>query len=126
VVDECQLVPIDVTTVLGIGGLQVSEVYLVNIALPNGMVFPEISVTKSEDLGDYDVLIGMDIINAGDFAVTNPGGHTQFTFRVPSQANINFVAEDRWGRTKGFIGQVGVAAAVGIAIAIAVQRLLAS
>ena len=36
----------------------------------------------------------MNIINTGDFAVTNVRGRTKFTFRVPSQADIDFVAED--------------------------------
>ena len=96
-----------------------------NIALANRVVFAEVEVTKVALLGDGDVLIGMDIISAGDFAVTSPGGHTQFTFRVPSQANINFVSEDRCGRVKAFIGQVGIAAAIGLVIAIAAQQLLA-
>ena len=43
----------------------------------------------------FDVLIGMDIITQGDFAVTNLGGKTKFSFRIPSQASINFVTEDQ-------------------------------
>ena len=41
------------------------------------------------------MLIGMDIISKGDFAITHPGGHTKFSFRVPSQADIDFAVEDR-------------------------------
>lgn len=37
----------------------------------------------------------MDIINKGDFAITHPDGKTKFTFRYPSQADIDFVKEDR-------------------------------
>ena len=44
---------------------------------------------------ESDVLIGMDIISRGDFAITHPGGRTKFSFRVPSQADIDFVEEDR-------------------------------
>ena len=33
----------------------------------------------------------MDIINRGDFAITNFGGNTAMSFRVPSIQNIDFV-----------------------------------
>ncbi len=32
----------------------------------------------------------MDIISQGDFAVTNHGGTTKFSFRIPSQKHIDF------------------------------------
>ena len=39
------------------------------------------------------MLIGMDIISKGDFAVSNFDGNTVFTFRYPSNSEINFVKE---------------------------------
>lgn len=42
---------------------------------------------------DADILIGMDIITLGDFAVTNYEGVTKLSFRVPSQRHIDFVEE---------------------------------
>ena len=39
------------------------------------------------------VLIGMDIITAGDFAVSNYNGTTMFSFRIPSQKKTDYVAE---------------------------------
>ncbi len=39
------------------------------------------------------MLIGMDIISRGDFAVTNKDGKTTFSFRLPSVAKIDFVKE---------------------------------
>ena len=44
----------------------------------------------------FDVLIGMDIITKGDFAITNPDGTTKFSFRIPSQADIDFVRESNY------------------------------
>jgi hypothetical protein len=41
-----------------------------------------------------DVVIGMDIVTRGDFAVTNRDGRTTFSFRIPSQSHIDFVADD--------------------------------
>ena len=68
--------------------------YSVNIELPNEVVFPGLLVTLGDFLGG-DVLIGMDIIGAGDFAVTNQNGITKFSYRYPSSADIDFVREDR-------------------------------
>jgi uncharacterized protein YchJ len=42
-----------------------------------------------------DVLIGMDILGLGDFAVTHHQGKTTFSFRVPSRHEIDFVAEEK-------------------------------
>ena len=95
VVDACHLAPVDVVKVHGISGPELAEVYLVNIFLPNQVVFPRTWVTKAKSIMGADVLIGMDIISKGDFAVTHPDGKTQFTFRVPTQADIDFVKEDR-------------------------------
>ena len=38
-----------------------------------------------------DVLIGMDIITLGDFAVTNRDGITVMSFRTPAQGRIDYV-----------------------------------
>jgi hypothetical protein len=35
----------------------------------------------------------MNIISRGDFAVTNKGGITKFSFRIPSLVHIDFVEE---------------------------------
>jgi len=37
-----------------------------------------------------DVLIGMDVITQGDFAITNKDGMTTFSFRTPSLITIDF------------------------------------
>jgi len=80
------------TVVHGVGGSEQAETYLVNVYLPNNVAFSNILVTKGKLLG-ADLLIGMDIINRGDFAVTNKGGLTKFSFRYPSQTHIDFVEE---------------------------------
>ena len=91
VVARCGLTPLTMKNVQGVGGVRLSEVYLVNVGLPNGVAFLHVEVTKG-DLGKNgpDVLIGMDIIGAGDFAVTNKGGKTMFSYRHPSIDHIDF------------------------------------
>lgn len=92
VVDACGLKPFTMTLVHGVHGQGMSEVYLANIRLPNGVQFAQFRVTKGT-MANADVLIGMDIITLGDFAVTNQGGLTVFTFCVPSHRRLDFVQE---------------------------------
>lgn len=92
VVTKCGLKPIGMIQVEGVGGLQDSETYVINIGLPNGVGFPSVTVTLAK-IRDAQMLIGMDIITKGDFAVTNVGGNTTFSFRIPSIATIDYVKQ---------------------------------
>lgn len=44
---------------------------------------------------DSDLIIGMDIITQGDFSITNFGGRTLFSFRIPSLHSIDYESELR-------------------------------
>lgn len=70
--------------------------YLVDIVLPNDVTVKDVEVCGS-DIGEQNlgVLIGMNIITQGDFAVSNFEGHTSFTFRIPSIKNVNYAQEAR-------------------------------
>ena len=76
----------------GVHGPKQTETYLVNIALPNSVVFMSVRVTKGNILG-ADILIGMDIIKEGDFSVTNCEGHTKFSYRTPSIEHIDYAEQ---------------------------------
>lgn len=89
VVKKCGLLPIGMTKVLTANGECDCRVYLVSIGLPNKLGIAQVSVTESE-IGGADMLIGMDIIGIGDFAVSNFEGKTVFTFRYPSIERIDF------------------------------------
>jgi hypothetical protein len=92
VVDACNLRPIGMTRAQTAADEKNCEVYLINLMLPNGVGFSRIHVTKM-DLGlRTDLLIGMDMISRGDFALTHKGGKTCFSFRCPSLADIDFMA----------------------------------
>lgn len=67
-------------------------IYHIGLVLPNGIAFPMPNVAQTELTG-IDVLIGMDIINRGDFAVTNRNGKTMFSCRFPSMTAIDFQSE---------------------------------
>lgn len=82
------------TTIIGVGGGTLKTTsHLVNIGFPNRVLFQMIRVAKVGVHQGIDALIGMDILGQGDFAVTNHGGRTTFSFRFPSQKEIDFVAE---------------------------------
>jgi hypothetical protein len=66
--------------------------YLVNIYLPNNVMIIGAIVAEGGISGG-DLLIGMDIINMGDFAITNYEGQTCLSFRTPSVGQIDFVKE---------------------------------
>ena len=93
VVQDLQLASIGVTNVGVGGGTLTTTRHLVNIGLPNRVMFAMVSVAKMTLPPDIDVLIGMDILGLGDFAVTNHQGKTTFSFCCPPQREIDFVAE---------------------------------
>lgn len=91
----CGLKPVGMTTVHGVGGVMTCYQYLINLVLPNKVQFPNVMVTEGILPGGAggDILIGMDVIGVGDFAITNLSGLTVFSFRVPSARKIDFVIE---------------------------------
>lgn len=90
--EKLGLARIGLTEVEGVTGKAVCNTYLISLALPNGIVIPELEVADCEGNIGCDVLIGMDVIGMGDFAVCNVGGNTTFTFRIPSVAVVDFTA----------------------------------
>lgn len=75
---------------------EIRDLYIVTIELPNKVLIPNVSVCSSE-IGKQGIhlLIGMDIISKGDFAISNFNNKTIFSFRFPSCEDINFVNEAR-------------------------------
>ncbi|MDR1160157.1 MAG: SEC-C domain-containing protein [Syntrophomonadaceae bacterium] len=64
--------------------------FYVNLFLPNHVEIKRVRVTQAVP-HNCDVLVGMDIIGMGDFAVSNYNGKTMFSFRIPSLGSIDFV-----------------------------------
>ncbi len=67
--------------------------YLIDIKLKPDLIVGPVQVTQGVILSEngIDCLIGMDIINLGDFSITNFEGQTWMSFRVPSQHKVDFV-----------------------------------
>ena len=89
---QLNLKPTGVTKVNGVNGEHESSQYLVSIGLENGVNFSPVVVTEGEFVG-FDVLIGMDIITTGSFAITNKNGKTTMSFSHPSLDRIDFVRQ---------------------------------
>lgn len=88
------LIPIGKRLVLTPTGSQERLTYCISIGLPNRVMVQDVIVNDSEiGAQNLGVLIGMDIITIGDFAVSNYNGVTKFSFRYPSYSHIDFVEE---------------------------------
>ena len=99
IAEDCGLMPTAQSRVRGVFGAKTVNGYLVNIALPTqhsnrpqeNVAIHNLSVLEAPALtGGHNVLIGMDVIGKGDFAISNYRGRTMFTFRIPSQGDIDF------------------------------------
>jgi len=94
VVQECGLKPISVIQMRGVTGTGLANIYTVHLLLRNNVCVEEVNVADGNPGEDCDVLIGMNIITQGDFAVTNYNGNTVLTFRIPSCEVLDFVKDD--------------------------------
>ena len=90
IINELNLIPVSCVDVSTTQGTYEANCYFIDIRLTNGIVIPNLYVVHGEPTG-CDILIGMDIINRGDFAVSNFNNKTQFTFRMPSVEDIDFI-----------------------------------
>ena len=68
----------------GIGGQSEGDTYLLHISLPTGDIITYQEVYEA-NLGDYDAIIGMDIITRGNFHLDCDHGETLFSFELPNE-----------------------------------------
>ena len=78
-------------------------IFYVNLLLYNNVEITDLRVGLV-DIRDSDVIIGMDIINRGDFAVSNRNGATSFSYRIPSVEDFDFAAADNISGPSGVAG----------------------
>jgi len=82
-----KLIPFNRIKVNGINNTSMADVAKVCIKLPNLVEIKNTNVTVCNLVKDVDLLIGMDIIKLGDFAISNGAGKTLFTFAMPPFEN---------------------------------------
>lgn len=92
VVQRLGLVPCGQVQAYTPSGCEIQRTFIVDIVLPNNFVITNLKVVESK-IGEQgiDLLIGMDIISKGDFAISNHNGNTKFTFRIPSLMDFDFI-----------------------------------
>ncbi|MCY4644298.1 MAG: hypothetical protein OXB88_06725 [Bacteriovoracales bacterium] len=75
----------------GVNGPFMSDLYLLQFLLPNELISRPLEISKGSLIEGVDMLIGMDIIGDGDFAIC--GGQV-FSFCIPpSDQPIDFVKD---------------------------------
>lgn len=87
VVKKASLVPTGMVNAHGVHGECQVNTYIVDIGLPNHVCITNVRVSEGKLMGNIDVLIGMDIIQKGDFAISNPSEKTIFSYCVPPHKN---------------------------------------
>lgn len=90
VIDFLHLSPVSVSIASTPQGKYEAKMYYIDLHLPNGFIFRGLLVMEGQPSG-CDMLIGMDVIGKGDFAVSNYNGKTVFSYRQPSIGSIDFV-----------------------------------
>lgn len=93
IVKECNLIPSGKTIVNTAGGIQEQNTYIVDIKISKDVTISDVVVNEMAEIDSTDVLIGMDIITLGDFAISNCNGKTVFSFRIPTTSTIDFVKQ---------------------------------
>ena len=89
---EIGLVATGKEKVINTSGEELRNTYMVNVYLPSGVNISYLKVTECDSvLSNSDMLIGMDVIGIGDFAVTHKGGKTVMSYVYPSIKTIDFV-----------------------------------
>ena len=106
VVKTLGLIPIGKIKVITPSGDKNVDRYMAEVLLPNNVLVNDVIVNDSE-IGSQGIiaLIGMDIIQLGDFSVSNFNNKTFFSFRIPSKKHVNYVddihLEQRIGKRHG-------------------------
>jgi len=94
IANKLSLISTTKTKVQTANGERISNVYTVDILLPNKISIEDIEVTDMPDIMGGEMLIGMDVINIGDFTITNADKKTVFSFRIPpNYKHIDYVAD---------------------------------
>lgn len=87
--EKLELVAVSKQKITTAQGTYISCMYYIDLYLPNKVKIERLLVSEGTMQG-FDILIGMDVIGKGDFAVTNFNGKTVFTYRYPSCCTLDF------------------------------------
>lgn len=86
VVQALNLIPSGVSEVHGVNSHELKNTYIVDLILPNRVRIENVNVIEC-NINGCDILIGMDIIQLGDFAIANANNKTLFSWCIPEHKN---------------------------------------
>jgi predicted aspartyl protease len=92
--DQLILPSIGVAQVKNAGGRHPSRVFQIDINIMGKITVIDIRALEFKEADAFDVIIGMDIICAGDLSISNAEGKTVVSFRIPPDSvPFDFVKE---------------------------------
>jgi hypothetical protein len=80
---ELELVQIGTKYIRGVTGTSKVPVVLLTLELPNDLLKQNVEVAVCNFSNNVGMIIGMNIITLGDFALLHGNNHTEFSFTVP-------------------------------------------
>ncbi len=80
----CNLERVSVMKIVSAQGTGLAPVYKADIKLPCGTMFQNVLVTEVAGSGNFDIIIGMDILSKGDIALTGSTDGLVFSMRFPT------------------------------------------
>ncbi len=90
---QLNLKPVGKVPVSAAGSRYLSNVYMIDIWLPNRVIVKDVRVAEAKNIQESEILVGMDIICLGDFSITNCDQQTCCSFRIPAgKKHIDYVA----------------------------------
>jgi hypothetical protein len=88
------LIPVSSKLVFGVNSKQYVDIVTASIKLPNDLYLQRKRFYVCSLPPGVDMLIGMDIIQLGDFHISNAGGKTHFSFVIPSLPQTYSLVEE--------------------------------
>ena len=83
IMTKLKVTPVDKKTIAGIHSTQIVDIVYITVELPNNVIKRNIEVAVCNIPSNVGMILGMDIILLGDFALSNGNSQTLLSFAVP-------------------------------------------
>jgi len=101
IADKLGLQPTGIEKVRHAGGTSNAYTYIINLELPNRVGIVGLRVIELTPQDDFDVIVGMDVIAQGAFAITDKNSKTCASYCIPSMGSIDFVVDANRSNLRG-------------------------
>ena len=100
--DKLKVTTIDKKTIASVHSTQVVDIAYITVELPNNVIKKNIKVAVCNITLNIGMILGMDIISMGDFALSNGNNQTLISFAVPPFQDKTDYYEKAIGVNKGY------------------------